>query len=453
MTTIALQGVQLFFDENGDSSSLSSATVEIVLPPNTSGTFSYSIDGYDDDGVPWINVNDDAIEVRLNGQTLDSVEVSYNVDAFIAQVGWSSGTTTILGLNIAPIGGGNDSDIYLFLDGPVPQANNVADWNAFDDSITSIGAPTGSLAAGQDIPWGTFVNDSIFEDDEIVGTAGDDDLAGGIGDDYFYSSQGNDTYSGGQGDFDQVTYMNGPAGVVVDLQAGTATDGWGDTDTLRSIEMVRGSAYADDITGDRGANHMRGLEGNDTLDGGRGRDMVRYDRDARYGGEDGVTINLKKGFAIDGFGDRDQLSGFERAMGSDANDVILGARKSEDLYGLGGNDRIKGGGGNDNIDGGTGRDKLDGGGGNDVLTGGGGADRFIFRGNFGDDEITDFSTAGKREKIDLRKINEITSFTDLMNNHATENANGDVVIRDDDDNTITLTDISLADLSANDFLF
>ncbi|GAB5434733.1 MAG: hypothetical protein EpisKO_41030 [Epibacterium sp.] len=441
----------MFFDENGDSSSLTTATAEIVLPPNTSGTFSYSITGYDEE-VPLIELDEDAIEIRLDGDTTTALEGGYDLQPLIARVQWSGGTTTIFGVNIAPLGGGNDSEMYFVLDGPAPEANSVADWEAFDAAITGIGVPTGSLAPGQDIPWGTFVNDAIYEDDEIVGTAGDDDLAGGIGDDYFYTSEGDDTYSGGAG-YDQVTYGSSPGGVVVDLQAGTATDGWGDTDTLRSIEMVRGSAYADDITGDRGANHMRGLEGNDTLDGGRGRDMVRYDRDARYGGEDGVTINLKKGFAIDGFGDRDQLSGFERAMGSDANDVILGARKSEDLYGLGGNDRIKGGGGNDNIDGGTGRDKLDGGGGNDVLTGGGGADRFIFRGNFGDDEITDFSTAGSKEKIDLRKISEITSFTDLMNNHATENANGDVVIRDDDDNTITLTDISLADLSANDFLF
>ncbi|MAW08315.1 MAG: hypothetical protein CME61_08550 [Halobacteriovoraceae bacterium] len=451
MTTIVLAGVRVFFDDDGDPSSLSSASAEIVLPPNTSGTFSYTITGYDA-GAPLIELDEDALEIRLDGQTLSALEGSYEVQPLIARVQWSGGTTTILGVNIAPQNGGNDSEMYFVLDGPAPDVDNVDDWNDFDASLTGIGAPTGSLAAGQDIPWSTFVDDSIYEEDEFYGTAGDDDFAGGGGDDYFVSSEGDDTYSGGSG-FDQVAFVRDPGGVTVDLQAGTATDGWGDTDTLNSIEMVRGSAYADDITGDRGDNHIRGLAGNDTLDGGRGNDLVRYDRDERYGGEDGVTINLKKGFAIDGFGDRDELSGFERAAGTESKDKILGGRKGEDLYGLGGNDLIKGGGGNDEIEAGAGRDKLEGGGGNDVLSGQGGADRFIFKGNFGDDEITDFSTAGNKEKIDLRKISEISSFDDLINNHAEENADGDVVISDDDGNTITLIDVSLDDLSANDFLF
>ncbi len=451
MTTIVLAGVRVFFDDNGDPSSLSSASAEIVLPPNTSGTFSYTITGTDE-GVPLIELDEDALEIRLDGQTLSALEGSYDVQPLIARVQWSGGTTTILGVNIAPQNGGNDSEMYFVLDGPAPDVDNVGDWNDFDDSITAIGAPTGSLAAGQDIPWSTFVDDSIYEEDEFYGTAGDDDFAGGGGDDYFVSSEGNDTYVGGSG-FDQVAFVRDPGGVTVDLGARTATDGWGDTDRLYSIEMVRGSAYADDITGDRRDNHIRGLAGDDTLDGGRGDDLVRYDRDARYGGEDGVTINLKRGYAIDGFGDRDELSGFERAMGTDVRDRIYGSGRGEDLYGLGGNDVILAGGGRDNIEGGAGRDRLDGGSGNDTLSGGSGADRFVFNGNFGDDVISDFRTAGRNEKIDLRDISEITSFRDLRRHHAEDNANGDVVISDDDGNTITLIGVSLDDLSGNDFLF
>lgn len=451
MTTIVLDGVRVFFGENGDPSSLRSASAEIVLPPNSSGTFSYTVTG-SDEGVPLIELDEDALEIRLDGATLAALGDIYDVQPLIARVQWSGGTTTILGVNIAPLNGGNDSELYFVLDGPVPDVENIDDWNTFDASITGLSLPTGSLAAGQDIAWTTFVTSSTEEEDEFFGTSGDDSFDGGAGDDYFYTSQGDDTYSGGNG-FDQVTYGSSPGGVVVDLEAGTATDGWGDTDTLNSIEMVRGSAYADEITGDRKGNHIRGLAGNDTLEGGRGNDLVRYDRDAQYGGEAGVTINLKKGFAIDGFGDRDTLKGFERASGTESKDTFLGGGKGEGFYGLGGNDVIKSGGGNDTIDAGAGSDKLEGGGGNDVLTGGGGADRFIFKGNFGDDEITDFSTAGRKEKIDLRQINEISSFNDLINNHAAENQDGDVVISDDDGNTITLIDVSLGDLSANDFLF
>lgn len=450
MTTIVLEGVRLFFDENGDSSSLSSATAEIVLPPNTSGTFSYTITGYDE-GVPQIELDEDALEIRLDGETLASLEDDNDVQAFIGQVTWSGGTTVILGVNIAPFGG-NDSDIYFVLDGPVPDVSNVSDWDDFDASITGIGAPTGSLAAGQDIVWTTFVDSSSTEEDEIYGTAGDDNLAGGNGDDYFYTSAGDDTFSGGRG-FDQVTYGSSSSGVVVDLGAGTATDSWGDTDTLISIEMVRGSAYADELTGSRGSNHIRGLAGNDTLNGGRGTDTLRYDRDDRYGGSDGVTVNLQRGFAIDGFGDRDTIRNFERVYGTDYNDRLIGSRRGDGLSGLEGNDRLDGGGGADTMDGGIGRDRLNGGGGDDVLTGGGGADRFVFKGNFGDDVITDFSTGGRKEKIDLRAISEITSFRDLRNNHLSENDDGDAVITDNDGNTITLTDVSIGDLSGNDFLF
>ena len=119
MTTIVLAGVRVFFDENGDPSSLSSASAEIVLPPNTSGTFSYTITGYDE-GVPLIELDEDALEIRLDGQTLSALEGSYDVQPLIARVQWSGGTTTILGVNIAPQNGGNDSEMYFVLDGPAP---------------------------------------------------------------------------------------------------------------------------------------------------------------------------------------------------------------------------------------------------------------------------------------------------------------------------------------------
>ena len=60
----------------------------------------------------------------------------------------------------------------------------------------------------------------------------------------------------------------------MNLASGTATDGWGDTDTLSNIEEVTGSQHDDTLTGDDGNNVLIGLFGNDTLTGGAGNDWI-----------------------------------------------------------------------------------------------------------------------------------------------------------------------------------
>jgi hypothetical protein len=105
--------------------------------------------------------------------------------------------------------------------------------------------------------WGSAYADSL------TGTAGADTLSGGAGD---------DTLDGGDG-IDVAWYGDAAAGVVVNLDAGTATGGAG-TDVLRSIERVTGSAFADALTGDAGANVLDGGAGNDTLCGGAGDDTL-----------------------------------------------------------------------------------------------------------------------------------------------------------------------------------
>ena len=165
-----------------------------------------------------------------------------------------------------------------------------------------------------------------------------------------------------------------------------------------------------------------------------------------------MTVRLNKGFAIDGFGHRDTLSGFENAMGSDFNDRIYGQKGNNTLIGLDGADKLFGLNGRDTLEGGAGRDVLNGGNGNDVLSGGAQADKFVFSGKFGNDTITDFQTSGKAEKIDLSGVARIKSFRDLKNNHLSE-VDGDAVISDNNGNTITLDGVAMDDLRVNDFLF
>jgi len=110
-------------------------------------------------------------------------------------------------------------------------------------------------------------NDNIINgnngNDTITGNAGDDTLNGGNGDDVFFGGAGADTIDGGDGD-DRVNYA-GASAVTVNLNAGTATDGGGDTDNLTSIEAITGSAAGDSITMGDDTVEVDGEGGNDTI--------------------------------------------------------------------------------------------------------------------------------------------------------------------------------------------
>lgn len=115
--------------------------------------------------------------------------------------------------------------------------------------------------------------------DSFVGT-NDDNTFDGLG--------GRDKFDGKKG-FDIVRYHrdenNGGLaehGVVVDLGAGKAIDGFGKKDTLVSIEGVRGTAYNDELTGSNADNMLRGDGGSDILAGGRGNDYLIGGGDADY---------------------------------------------------------------------------------------------------------------------------------------------------------------------------
>ncbi|MGR3564054.1 MAG: calcium-binding protein [Heliomarina sp.] len=450
MTTYTIQGIRVDVEDR-DPVSVSTTELTVVVPDNSAG-FSYKYLGLDD-GAPMVEIEDDLIFGSIGGVPLDQLNGG-EIDALMARVTWSGGVTTILGLEWES---GNNSDVltYYVLDGtPLPSnLSSGADWEAFDASIQDIKLPSGIFASDTNIAWTEFDNVSSTEDDEMGGTDGNDTLNGGIGDDYFVSSKGADTYNGGAG-WDQVAFhIDDPAGVYANLKTGLAVDGWGFSDTLNSIEMLRGSMYDDELIGSDGNDIMRGVKGRDDMDGGKGKhDEVRYDRDERYGGTDGVKVNLKKGFAIDGFGDRDKLSNFEDVRGTIYKDKLIGSNAKNEIEAGDGNDVIKGLGGRDKIYGGIGRDKIDGGKGKDNLWGDRGADKFIFKGKFGNDKIKDFETDNKGEKIVLKKIGAIESFDDLMNNHISD-VNGSAVIEDGNGNSITIDGITMSELAANDFLF
>jgi len=208
---------------------------------------------------------------------------------------------------------------------------------------------------------GTFVTppidnsgDNDFQgtenNDLLDGGEGNDTLTGLGGDDILDGGAGSDSLDGGDG-IDTVRYENDSAAVQVNLATQTATDGFGDTDTLLNIENVVGSAFADSIFGDAQDNNLNGGTGDDTLEGGAGNDIleggdgidtVTYENDIA-----GINVNLTTQTVADGFGGTDTVLNIENVVGSEFADVIVGDAQDNNLSGGAGNDILLGAAGAD----------------------------------------------------------------------------------------------------------
>jgi Ca2+-binding RTX toxin-like protein len=152
--------------------------------------------------------------------------------------------------------------------------------------------------------------------------------------------------------------------------------------------------------------------------------------------------------------------------GSNNSETINGTAGDDEIDGRGGDDTLRGRGGDDELFGNRGDDKLQGGGGddklyamysqqgqgNDRLTGGRGDDTFFFLEGFGGAEggishhiITDFE-AGKfnGDVINLGAFG-FASFKELKQ-AAFDDGAGNVIIELDSGQTLTLLNISEADL-------
>lgn len=202
------------------------------------------------------------------------------------------------------------------------------------------------------------INGSAGHDD-LFGHAGNDTLNGGDGDDFMVGGAGKDTYNGGNG-YDQISFAEYETtalrGVNINAVTRIAVDQWGNSESFTSIESFRGSQFADVMLGSAASEQFMGMNGRDRIDGGGGIDEVRYHRDASWGGNAGVNVNLTTGVAIDGFGKQDTLLNIENVRGTAVNDVLTGSAVSNVLRGEAGNDTLNGMAGADTMKGGTGND-------------------------------------------------------------------------------------------------
>ncbi len=201
-------------------------------------------------------------------------------------------------------------------------------------------AVTVDLAAGtaKDGRGGT---DTLISIEEVRGSNFADTITGDANANFLDGGAGDDTLNGGDG-ADWALYTFAPAAVVVNLATGKASGGVG-ADTLVSIENVRGSGFADTLTGDAGDNVLEGRLGNDTLDGGAGSDTARYENAPAA-----VVVNLAAGTAAGGDG-TDTLISIENARGSNFGDTLTGDAAANLLRPLGGNDTVDGGAGIDTV--------------------------------------------------------------------------------------------------------
>lgn len=290
-------------------------------------------------------------------------------------------------------------------------------------------------------------------DDEMFGGDGFDNLRGGSGNDTLDGGNGNDSLYGGTG-FDSLIGGNGND-VIFGGPSGNDTLVGGDGN-----DELFGEAGADILQGGAGLDTLRGGSGNDQIFGGADDDLLDggAGNDQLYGGPTGVdTLLGGQGsdflFAESSDDVLDGGDGFDLLNGGAGNDLMNGGNGNDRLEGNLGEDTLEGDAGDDELFGGNGAfsDTLNGGAGNDTLAGEAGADTFIFVDGFGQDVITDFDAFSAAERIDLSLVSAITDFADLTANHLSQDGANAVI--SDGVNSITLNNVLITDLGADDFEF
>jgi Ca2+-binding RTX toxin-like protein len=209
----------------------------------------------------------------------------------------------------------------------------------FDQSIAAVsvtfsGVTEGSGTAGDGGFTGFAAGADAFDGIEAVrGSDGNDTLTGNIGDQILEGMAGNDTIDGGSNgtEGDTLSYGQSLSGVTVILNAGaaTVTDSWGGTDTVTNMENIRGSHFADTLTGDANANIINAQGGNDTLTGGGGDDTIH----GGFGLDTAVYSGLSTDYTVSAM----QLDGSytvtHNSSGSDGVDTLFGVERLSFLGG------------------------------------------------------------------------------------------------------------------------
>lgn len=329
----------------------------------------------------------------------------------------------------------------------------IAFYNALDSVTVNLSAGTSQGTAAGDLA--NVGTDTFTGVSAVAGSAFNDIITGSnnaanTAED-FAGRAGNDSIDG-LGGFDRAFY-NGDAstasGINVDMAFGTVTgDATIGVDTLRSVEAIRGTNFADTYNasnfgaagflnattnnvGSSGTfNEFEGMDGNDVIIG-NGNTRIAF-----YNAADGITIDLNAGTSqgiaagnVAAVG-MDTFSGVNAVRGSAFADVIVGNGGSNTLDGQAGNDTIRGGGGAD------------------TLIGGAGADRFVFASASDStvashDTISDFASGV--DIIDTSAISGVTAVQGLISGTTQVAANSIVWIQSGADTIVYINNSAVAE--------
>jgi len=304
----------------------------------------------------------------------------------------------------------------------------------------------------------------------LTGGAGSDIVDGGDGDDTILATHadGDDTLTGGNG-FDILDYTGVNGVVQINQLAGTTTGSAGNDILLDVFERVNGTIFDDVLSGGHGINILDGNDGNDLFFGNNGDDLLRggngddtfyfstNDGDDRLLGGNGfdildystlfgvVQVNQLAGTTTGTANNDTLLDVFEQVIGTDFGDVLSGGHGINSLNGGGGDDQIFANGGDDWATGGTGTD---------MITLGPGDDRFQFWDGDGADTLTDFvAGAGTDDQLVLSTVSGATSLAQLLDDGMITQDGPDTILNFGGGDTITLFNVTMADLHSDDFVF
>ncbi|WP_422027908.1 calcium-binding protein [Roseovarius sp.] len=226
-------------------------SVDVVVTADSGATFSYTIDNIPPDGLPEVLVDEDSY-----GITIDGVSVPETASVEFGVVNFGAGNSAVI-MIVTVEGPVEDTHYVIQISGdPLPAINTVADFNALNASITSVGAAGAPFGEGDDIAWESLPGATSVEDDMIDGDDTAELLNGGIGDDTINGNGGDDTINGDAGN-DQL-------------------DGGADND------RIFGNDGNDEIFGGLGndtinpGDNLGGATGFDGIDAGPGDDTIDF---------------------------------------------------------------------------------------------------------------------------------------------------------------------------------
>ena len=312
----------------------------------------------------------------LGGQGNDTVSGGGGTDTVVFAVEGSSASIAAVagGLQITSAEGvdfiADDVEFFEFTDGTLSYAQVAA--------LVPAAVITGTNAT-----------------ENINGTSAAEIINALDGWDWITPGGGNDTIDGGPGT-DMVSFVNLPDTpgrtnvqyrLDIDLTAGTAhSHDNSEIMQILNVERVTGTIFADKIKGTAGDNQLRALgdydwftatTGNDTMDGGNGKDMISYvewqntaanlaenvfsDSGAppASGGVTGVVVDLNNTANNTHLAAGHTYISIERITGSGRQDVFWGDGNSNDFRGLGDYDWFVGStGGRERYFGGDGLDTV-----------------------------------------------------------------------------------------------